>query len=127
MVRWELVYRPCQEGGLGLGNLVFSNMFLDGKLLWVPFETKFSLALGDQNTFWSQTGRDATPTVSYSSPKNHFSRVHFLHSLARFRVVVGARIHFWEVVWVSIVIPGWLSSLFLYMKKKLSYVHNQLI
>jgi hypothetical protein len=106
LIRWELVARSIEKGGLGVGNLVERNKALMGKWLW-----RFPL---EPDALWHKVlksiygidvnGWDAQPLVrgSSRSPWKDISNgfYHFLECCS-FAVGNGEKIRFWEDKWLE--------------------------
>lgn len=104
LVKWEVVSRPRNLGGLAVGNIITRNIALLGKWLWrFPLErdslwhSVIKSRYGMQGNGWdSQIGIRA----SARCPRKFISQglPRFL-SHCSFVVGNGERIHFWEDVW----------------------------
>ncbi|RVW54428.1 Transposon TX1 uncharacterized 149 kDa protein [Vitis vinifera] len=104
LVRWDVVCKPKEIGGLGFGNISLRNLALLGKWLWrYPRE---GLALWYQvilSIYGSHSnGWDANTIVRWSHrcPWKAISQVfQEFSSFTRFVVGNGERIRFWEDLW----------------------------
>ncbi|RVW87786.1 LINE-1 retrotransposable element ORF2 protein [Vitis vinifera] len=104
LVRWDVVCKPKEIGGLGFGNISLRNLALLGKWLWrYPREGS---ALWHQvilSIYGSHSnGWDANTIVRWSHrcPWKAISQVfQEFSSFTRFVVGNGERIRFWEDLW----------------------------
>ncbi|RVW63734.1 LINE-1 retrotransposable element ORF2 protein [Vitis vinifera] len=104
LVRWDVVCKPKEIGGLGFGNISLRNLALLGKWLWrYPKEGS---ALWHQvilSIYGSHSnGWDANTIVRWSHhcPWKAISQVfQEFSSFTRFVVGNGERIRFWEDLW----------------------------
>lgn len=113
LVNWDLVRKPKEEGGLGLGNLISKNFSLLGKWLWrFPLEPEslwhkviFSIRGFEHNRWY------ALAHAFCSHSWKAISQVSSLFlSLTSLKAGRGDKISFWEDRWVgehafSIIFP----------------------